>query len=207
MRNALSLAALLSLGVTVSAFADPVAYWRWETGPANTPIVHSGPGGQFDGQIPDVTGNGNTLSVWDQGGGAGYQYRTDVPFASVPQTGAADNFSVKNTGGGPAMFTTSSASHPTGVDVETMTPAAFTVEVSYKPETGGYRTVVGRDAENIATGNAATSALYLQARPDNSVGIEFTDIAGNTHDAFSAPGLIQGFDFWQRPRWRERPLV
>ena len=93
MRKALSLAALLSLGVGVCALADPVAYWRWETGPAGTPVVHSGPGGQFDGQIPDVTGNGNTLSVWDQGG-AGYQYRTDVPFANVPQTGAADSFSV-----------------------------------------------------------------------------------------------------------------
>ncbi len=80
-----------------------------------------------------------------------------------------------------------------------MTPPAFTIEVSDKPENGGYRTVVGRDAENIATGSAATSALYLQVRPDNSVGIEFTDAAGNTHDAFSPAGLVQGFDFGTDP--------
>ena len=195
--SAAATAALACLAAQVNA--DPVAYWRWEEGPANANVPHSTPDGQFDGTIPDVTGNGNTLSVWSQGGNAGYQYRTDVPFATVPKTGAADNFSVKNTGGGPAMFTTSSVSHPTGVDLETMTPSAFTIEVSYKPENGGYRTVVGRDAENIATGSAATSALYLQVRPDNSVGIEFTDAAGNTHDAFSPAGLVQGFDFGTDP--------
>jgi autotransporter-associated beta strand protein len=153
----------------------------------------------FDGTIPDVTGNGNTLSVWEAGGNAGYQYRTDVPFAIVPKTGAANNFSVKNTGGGPAMFTTSSASLPTGVDVETMTPSAFTIEVSYKPENGGFRTVVGRDAQNVSTSNASLAALYVQARPDNSIGIEFTDAAGNTHDAFSPAGVVHGFDFGTDP--------
>src|SRR5262245_51018993 len=112
--------AVLIMGMSMPALAAPVAYWRWETGPANTPVLHSGAGGQFDGQIPDVTGNGNTLSAWDQGGGPGYEYRTDVPFATVPQTSAANNFSVKNTGGVPGMFTTSSASLPGGVDVETM---------------------------------------------------------------------------------------
>jgi hypothetical protein len=190
----LSLAALFPLGVALSASADPIAYWRWEEGPAGQPVPHSGPGGQFDGQIPDVTGNGNTLSVWDTGG-AGYQYRTDVPFATVPQTGAADTFSVKNIGGGPAMFTTSSVSHPSGVDAETMMPSAFTVEVSWKPENGGFRTVVGRDAQNVVTGNGALAALYLQAQPDNSLAIKFADAAGNSQQAISAPGLIHGFDF------------
>jgi hypothetical protein len=62
-------------------------------------------------------------------------------------------------------------------------------------ENGGYRTVVGRDAQNISTSNSANAALYLQARPDNSIGVSFTDAAGNTHSAFSSAGYIQGFDF------------
>src|SRR5439155_15462371 len=144
-------------------------------------------------------GNGNILSVWSQGGGAGYQYRTDVPFSSVPGTGATNNFSVRNTGGGPAMFTTSSVSHPSGVDAETMMPSAFTVEVSWKPENGGFRTVVGRDAQNVATTDGALAALYLQALPDNSLAIKFTDAAGNFHQAISPTGLIHGFDFGTDP--------
>jgi hypothetical protein len=158
-------------------------------------VLHTTPDGQFDGQIPDVTGNGNALSTWSQGGFAGYGYRADVPYATVPVSAIPNTLSVKNTGGAPGMFTTSSVSHPSGVDIETMTPTAFTVEVSWKPENGGYRTVVGRDAQNVSTSNAALAALYMQARPDNSVGIQFTDAAGNTHEAFSPAGVIHGFDF------------
>jgi hypothetical protein len=194
MRNALLLAALAS-GVGVSASAVPVAYWRFETGPANSNVIHTIGAGQFEGTIPDVSGNGNNLSVWEQGGGAGYQYRADVSKSPVPLTGAANNFSVKNTGGGPAMFTTSSVALPSGVDVETMMPTAFTVEASFKPESGGYRTIVGRDARNVATSDAALAALYLQIQPDNSLAIKFTDAAGNFHQAVSPAGLIHGFDF------------
>jgi hypothetical protein len=185
--------------VQAPAWAVPVAYWRFETGPANTNVIHTIGPGQFEGTTPDMTGNGNNLSVWEQGGGAGYQYRADVPFAIVPGTGATNNFSVKNTGGGPALFTDSSVSLPSGVNVETMTPTAFTVEASWKPENGGFRTVVGRDAQNVSTSNGALAALYLQARPDNRVGIQFTDVAGNTHEAFSPAGLIQGFNFSTDP--------
>src|SRR6476661_784320 len=194
-----TIAALVALGAAHSASAVTVAQWRWETGPANTDVVHTLPDGQFEGTIPDVSGNGNSLSAWSQGGCCGYGYRTDVPFTTVPQTGAANNFSVKNTGGGPGMFTTSSASLPSGVDIETMTPSAFTVEASWKPENGGYRTVVGRDARNVATTDGNLAALYFQAQPDNSFAIKFTDLAGNFHQAVSAPGLIQGFDFGSDP--------
>ena len=76
------------------------------------------------------------------------------------------------------MFTNSAVSLPTGVDLDTMMPSAFTVEASWKFENGGFRTVVGRDAQNVATADGALAALYLQARPDNSIGIRFTDAGG-----------------------------
>ena len=108
---------LVSIVALLAAGSSPVhgvtvGYWRWEAGPANTDVAHTLPDGQFEGTIPDVSGNGNNLSAWSQGGCCGYQYRTDAPYAVVPQTGAADNFSVKNTGGGPGMFTDSAASAP-----------------------------------------------------------------------------------------------
>jgi Concanavalin A-like lectin/glucanases superfamily/Dockerin type I domain len=194
-----SIVALVTLVTVSSASADTVAYWRWENGTAGTNVPHTGGGGVFDGTTPDVSGNGNDLSVWEEGGGAGYQYRSDVPFSSVPQTGDANNLSVKNTGGGPAMFTNSSVSMPSGVDIETMMPLAFTVEASFKVESGGYRTVVGRDSQGVATTDQALAALYLQKQPDESMAIKFADVAGNFWEAVSAPGLIQGFDFGSDP--------
>lgn len=184
----------------MAADAATVAYWRFEDGPANTDVNHiAGAGNTFSADILDVSGNGNHLSTWITGGCCGYAYRSDVPFSPVPQTGAVNNFSVKNTGGGPGMFTGSSVSLPSGVDAETMTPLAFTVEASWKPEVGGYRTVVGRDARNVATSDANLAALYLQAQPDNSLAIKFADLAGNFHQAVTAPNFVQGYNFGNDP--------
>jgi hypothetical protein len=190
------MAVLVAMGIAVPASAVTVAQWRFENGTANTDVTHiAGAGNTFSSDILDVSGNGNHLSTWITGGCCGYQYRGDVPFANVPQTGAANNLSVKNTGGGPGMFTNSAVSVPPGVNIETMMPTAFTVEVSWKPENGGYRTVVGRDAQNVVTSNGALAALYVVAQPDNSLAIKFADAAGNFHEAVTAPGFIDGFDF------------
>lgn len=181
------------------ASAATVAQWRFEGGTPGTDVPHAGAGGAFDGVVPDVSGNGNSLSAWAQGGSAGYGFRADVPFAVTPLNGAPNGVSIKNTGGNPGMFTNSGASSPSGTNIETMMPTAFTIEASYKPENGGYRTIVGRDARNVATVQGDLAALYLQVRPDNRVGIGFADAAGNFHEAYSAPGLIQGFDFGSDP--------
>jgi hypothetical protein len=191
-----------SFSVSVSPISPPrvVAYWRFESGPAFSDVIHSGADGAFSGTIPDESGNGNSLSAWAQGGYAGYAYRNDRPFAVVPQTGRTNLFSVKNTGAYPAMFTRASASVPKGINADTMTPAQFTVEASYKPEAnGGYRTVVGRDARNVASGNGNLAAFYLQVRPDDSVGVTFTDVSGYTHSAYSPPGWIYGFNWGSDP--------
>jgi hypothetical protein len=189
--------------LTVSASltsAATVAYWRFEDGTAGTDVNHIAvDGNTFSPDILDVSGNGNHLSTWITGGCCGYQYRDDVAGPVVLRTGAANTLSVKNTGSGPGMFTNALVSNPTGVNIDTMMPTAFTVEASWKMENGGYRTVVGRDAQNISTSNAAEPAVMLQARPDNSVGVRFTDAAGVTHEAYSPAGYIQGFDFATDP--------
>jgi concanavalin A-like lectin/glucanase superfamily protein len=200
--NAAFLAALAGAAFSgdLAANAATVAYWRFEDGPANTDVNHiAGAGNTFSADILDVSGNGNHLSTWITGGCCGYAYRSDVPFSTVPQTGAANNFSVKNTGGGPGMFTDSAVSAPSGVNIETMMPSAFTVEASWKPEVGNHRTVVGRDARNVATSDPNLAALYLQAQPDNSLAIKFTDVAGNFHQAVTGPNFVQGYNFGNDP--------
>ena len=132
------LAVLTLIGFT--ARPATVAYWRFENGPANAIVAHGGADGAFSGAIMDVSGNGNNLSAWTAGGYAGFVYRSDVPYALVPQSAAINRFSVENTGSYPALFTSAAGSSPTGINAETMTPAQFTVEASYKAEAnGGYR--------------------------------------------------------------------
>ena len=184
----------------VSTGAATVAYWRFETGPANAVVSHVGADGVFSGTTPDSSGNGNSLSAWSPGGWAGFAYRTDVPATQIPQSNITNQFSVKNTGSYPAFFSSAAGSAPTGYNLQTNTPAQFTIEASYKPEAyASFRTIVGRDARNVATINGNLAALYLQVRPDDSVGIQFTDVSGYTHSVFSPPGWIYGFNFGSNP--------
>jgi hypothetical protein len=187
-------------------YASTVACWRFEAGPANTDVLHTGTDGAFSGTTPDVSGNGNSLSAWTQGGYAGFAYRTNVPFPVLPLTGSTNKFSVKNTGGYPAFFTSAAGSSPSGINAQMITPSQFTIEASYKPEaSGSYRTVVCRDARNVSTTDGNLAALYLQVRPDDSVGILFTDVSGFTASAFSPPGWLYGFDNATNPEGTNVP--
>jgi len=168
------------------AHAGTVAYWRFEEGPVYAPVLHGTAAGIFCPGTLDSSGNGNHLSVFAEGW-AGYGYRADVS-SSILQSGADNRFSVQNTGVHPAMFTGSEA-------MRTMTPSAFTIEVSFKPESGGFRTLVGRDSYGAIAENPALAALYLQITPSNAMAIGYADVAGKWHIAQSADGLIQGFAF------------
>lgn len=188
-----ALAGSLWLGA-LPVSAATVAYWRFEEGPADAAVSHGGvDAGVFYPGTADSSGNGNALSVFAEGW-AGYGYRTSVGVGTIPQTGAANNFSVKNTGGYPGMFT------QTGTSLQTWQPGAWTVEASFKLENGGYRTIVGRDSRgSVTTGNLDLAALYLQAVPNNGLAIKFSDVSGYWHEAISANNAFVGFDFGADP--------
>jgi hypothetical protein len=188
------LAALLVLAGASAVQAQTVAYWRFEDGKANTDVPHTSGDGVWEANILDVSGNGNHLSMWTQGGCCGSIYRANVSASPIPGTGDPNNLSVKNSGCCPGMFTNSLFSVPTGTDIEQMMPAQWTVEASFKLENGGHRTIVGRDAQFVA-GNGALAAFYLQGVPGNALAVDFTDVSGFEHRAESAPDIFQGFDF------------
>lgn len=178
-------------GVATTAGASTVAYWRFEGGPADANVVHlagDNAGNTYSADIPDVSGNGNDLSAWVTGQCCGFAYRTDTPGAVVPQTGAANNFAVQNTGGGPGMFTGATA-------IQSITPSAFTIEASFKLENGGYRTIIGRDSTDVADTNRELAAVYLQALPENALAIKFADQEGFWHEAVSPIGTLNTFAF------------
>lgn len=186
----------IAIGIASATQAATVAYWRFEDGTAGTDVNHIAvDGNTFSADVLDVSGNGNHLSAWITGGCCGYQYRADVSGPVVPATGDTNSLSIKNTGGGPGLFTKSTVSAPSGTNIDTMTPSAFTVEASWKFENGGYRTVVGREARDVASSDGNLAALYLQAQPDNSFKFLFVDVTGAVHQAVSDPGLAVGYDF------------
>lgn len=181
---------LITVMSALSVQAASVAWWRFEEGPANANVARNGQGdGAFYGAVADSSGNANTLSAWSDGGYAGYAYNSQVATSILPQNGAANNFSVKNTGGYPALFTQS------GAALQTWSPAAWTVEATFKLENGGYRTIVGRDSRGSATVNTDLAAMYLQAMPGNSLAIKFSDVSGYWHEAISANDIFTGFNF------------
>ena len=197
--------ALATAAVTFVAFgsaqADTLAYWRFENGTAGTNVVHNGDTGFYGADVPDVSGSNNILSVWETGAGAGYRYDADTPFAVVPQTGAANTLSVRNTGAGPTFYSidrNNVASNPDS-KLNKGTFAQFTVEASYKPENGGFRNVVGRDATDVATDAGDLAAFYLQITPENAVRARYVDVAGFNHLAQTADGFVNGFDFGTDP--------
>ena len=193
MQKLIGLGLIVVLLVSVPARAGTVAYWRFEDGVAGDPLPK--PFGAVD-----YSGNGNHLDPWTQGDWAGFAYRADTSPATIPLTGEANTLSVKNTGGYPGMASDSAVTMPTGVDIETMTPAAWTVEASFKPEaTGWHRTIAGRDSYGAATVNPALSALYFKIMPNDAVSVAFGDVSGYWHEATSAEGLINGFDFPTNP--------
>lgn len=192
----------LVLGLLCAGFAaaEPLAYWRFETGPANAAV--SKPFGAVDSSP-----NGNHLDPGTEAGSNGFRYRSDTAFSPVSLTGTANAFSVQNSGSYPSMATRSTTqsygigSNPAGIDIEAVTPAQFTIEAFFKPEgTGSHRTIVGRDARNVVSSDAALAALYFQIRPDDGVKIAFADVSGYWHVAESVSNVIQGFNFGTDPQ-------
>jgi hypothetical protein len=179
----------------MSVNAATVAYWRFEEGPAGAPVTHGGqPNGVYFEGTADSSGNGYGLSVWAEGW-AGYEYRNMGPDAVV----SGNNFSVKNTGGYPAMFT------DTADAINGIQPAAFTIEASFRLENGGYKTIVGRDSRGSATVNGDLAALYFQAVPNNGLAIKFCDVSGFWHEAIAANNSYVGYDWGTNPDGMNTP--
>jgi hypothetical protein len=125
-----------------TASASVIAYWRFDdVGDADIeqwgPVAAGNPLPDSDGQtvwrkaVHDYSGNGNHLTTWDYAW-AGFRWTSDVPSATVPLTGAPNLLSIQNGGDYPAVMTWSERSLPSGVNIETITPAAFTIEASFK---------------------------------------------------------------------------
>jgi hypothetical protein len=182
------LAAVVLALAASTLHASTLAYWRFEEGPLYAQVSHNGqPDGGFYGGTADSSGNGNSLSVYQENW-AGSQYRSEVPSAIVPQTGTSNNFSIKNTGGLPGLYTDPSSSFSAS------TPMAFTIEASFKVEAGAWRAIVGRDGN---FGNQP--AMWLGVNDAQGLMFRYVDLDGIYHDVNSVANAITGFDYPSDP--------
>ena len=183
-----------------------VAYWRFEGDGKTTPE----PGtymtdtadrtGVFSARgslATDSSGNGNILYTWNANF-TGHRYVDRVPADTIPQTGEPNTRSIRNSGIFPSTFTWSRESKPTGVDLETIIPLAWTIEASInRSRSIDFSTFVCREGQGVATGAIFANGkqitdieapswapLYFQTRPvegNAHLTIQFTDMAGITH--------------------------
>ncbi len=178
----------ICLVISCSATAGTVAYWNFEEGTAGSAVTHGGNAdGVFYAGALDASGNGNDLSVWAEGW-AGFAYRSNAAAPQTPLTGQQNMLSVQNSGSYPAMFTNAES-------IRTMEPLAWTVEVAFMPENGGWRTIIGRDSRGSTDENSDLAALYLQITPENALAIKYSDVSRYWHVAQTVDGYINGWDY------------
>lgn len=172
-----------------AALGQTKAYWRFENGPADSLIIHnSGSNGVWSADVADSSGNNNPLSVWSAASWANFNYRTDVPYSTVPQTGAANMYSLQSAGSYPALWNNT---------LRSWSPSAFTVEATFKLAKGSHRTLVGRDSKGAGTQpgvNTSNAAMYFQVSPKNEAVFTFQDVSGYEYSVSSAVDAIQGYD-------------
>jgi len=122
---------LLLLATAVDASAGTIAYWRFEEGPVDTQTA------VYQGDwFLDSSGNENHMWTWAFD--TVPTYRADVPFGTVPQTGAANGLSLE--------FNPNQDNYTNGKMINTYSFNELTVEASVKLDClDAYQVFVGKD--------------------------------------------------------------
>lgn len=193
------LAGIQMVLICAPASAATVAYWRFEEGTAGQNVQSSATGPTWSADLADSSGNGHFLSAWNS---SQWQFRANVPYANVPWTGAPNVLSVKNVSNSPTLWNESLASWE---------PEQWTIEVTFKAEANGWKTMVGRDSQGaLSQGtetNQALAGLYLQTTdsPARGLAIKFIDRDGYWHAAEAGPDAYVGFNFSTDPDGNNAP--
>jgi len=160
-----------------------IAYWRFEDQPCGMLAPDTNAYTRRIRATSDSSYNGNDLFA--------YSYKTrpqfsgDVPAAIVPQTGVANLGCLDNTVPPQGettrdVYTHSQFSHAAPLDLQKITPAAWTIEASVKPKRlhCGPQTFVCRDALG-----GQRPWLVFQITDRDQFAVEFGDVQKRFHQA------------------------
>ena len=189
-KSMLFLTLLCVFAVSSSAIAGTVAYWRFEEGPADAMVARDGnPNGVYYPGALDSSGNDYDLSAWSgevvpDDEWAQEYYRTAVPVATIPLTGAANTLSLQNAGGSPGMYT-----DPDDAALKNWKPLEWTVEAYIQSTTiASWRGAIGRDGDDIGDD---VPPFRIQQSADSRIRCDFYDMSGTYHLTQTPANFIQ----------------
>jgi hypothetical protein len=165
----------------------PVAWWHFDeltSGP-----VPAGAGGEaaFNNVVLDSSGNGNHLRTYN--GQTAPEYSTDVPFASVPESGESNVASLYFDGAADGSWLDLIYTDA-GAPVRAMQFSAWTIEASFKmDEATGDQVVFAKDGNPLG-GQPPFHMKYLSSVQKFEVGI--VDGSGTAQYAVSDAPIVGG---------------
>ncbi|MBN2063244.1 MAG: PEP-CTERM sorting domain-containing protein [Sedimentisphaerales bacterium] len=179
--------------LTTMAGAATVAHWDFADDYAVSGgfVGGSGLSDTFVLGSTDLSGNGNHLTAWDP---TWMSFQSDSVLGDMSM-GPYDNNTTGNWHNNyPAAGTNSSGSNPTGIDLETWTPSAWTIETVFKASTFDTwnNTIIGRDGYGLFADDLALAPLYFGLRPNGVIAIQYTDLGGVNHNLTYEAGMTAG---------------
>jgi hypothetical protein len=192
MRSRFAVAVATMVVIAGGAHADDITYFRFEEGAADAefqpPISPGGPG---SGIAVDSAGGDDIMRTW-----ADYStpvFRSDVPAAIIPRTGAPNTLSLQ--------FAFPEDLYSEGAPINYRQFNQFTIEASVKfNNLNGWQTFFGKDGFSIpGSPDPNLSSLYFQLSdsPDanqNKVAIKVHDANGNFVELFTQQTAVT--DHW-----------
>jgi hypothetical protein len=174
-----------------------IAYWRFEDHAVGVLVPDT-----KKGQAPvrgslDSSLNGNDLYTWSND--TQPRFSADVSSPVVPRTGEANLASLDNSlppsnkAWSRDLFTMSHWSQPAGKDLQTITPAAWTVEASVKPTKldKAYQTFVVRDGQKADAKDPRLAPFGFYVTPVAHFAVRYCDLDKRTHAAFAEGVTVQ----------------
>jgi ferric-dicitrate binding protein FerR (iron transport regulator) len=173
-----------------------IAYWRFEDQPLGILLPDTRGDTQRITATTDSSFNGNDLFTFSTS--TQPYFSGDVPATIVPQTAAVNRACLNNTvQHGPGartrdVYTSSRFSHASPLDIQKITPAAWTIEASVKPAQlrGGRQTFLVRDG-TPPWGKAMEPRLVFQITAVDRFAIRFVDASNRSHGAVAADLALQ----------------
>jgi hypothetical protein len=179
-----------------------VAWWRFEDRPLGAALPHTNKNVNPVRATTDSTFNGNDLFTYEPG----IQPRIsgDVAADRIPQAGVANRGCLDITElrarpealpWHPDLYTKSRFSHASPLDVQSIAPPQWTLEVSVKTkELDGVQTFVGRDGcdrPDSAAPGWISPRLAFQINESGRFAIRFVDCQQRTHEAVAEKLPVQ----------------
>lgn len=171
-----------------SSYPTSVAYWRFEERTTGVVPVGDNSGGNQANTVLDSSGLGNHMMTWRDY--TSPTYSTNLPFATVPLTGATNTASLAFARDGANLFITDNVYTTGGVALNSQVFSAFTIEASFNTTaTNVWQVVIGKSGNPI--GGQPPFSLKIRAT-DNKLLAGMVDGSGVAREAVSLRSITTG---------------